>query len=62
MLSYISYSGLFSKGFYFRIFKETFFCEKYFLGASFLQKYITTINNIMLACTHVIQLSLHHEH
>ena len=27
-----------------------------------LTKYITTINNIMLTCTHAIQLSLHRRH
>ena len=53
--------GYFEGFLFFGYFEETF-CENQFLGASFLWKYIATINNRMLACTHVIQLSLYRGH
>ena len=53
-LSSIPYGGLFSKGFIFGYFKEAFLCKNKFLGPTILRKYIPTINNEMLVCTHVI--------
>ena len=44
--SQLPYSRLFSKGFYFRIFWREPLLRKLIPGHMFLQKYITTINNI----------------
>ena len=41
------------EGLYFWIFQRCLLLQKLIPGP--IQKYITTINNIMLACTHVIR-------
>ena len=46
----LPYSGLFSKGFYFRIFRRCLFCENKFLGPTVIQKCILMIK--LNACSH----------
>ena len=51
----LPYSGLFSKGFYLRIFQEALFSENKFPGPTVIRKYILTIKlNACLSRDYII--------